>query len=351
MTEAWRNIILSLAVGSSACPGSAFAPGGVLDPAPILNRIDLTLTNVSTDTSHWIAELQSLVSYLSNQGLTQAATYVRDTLQNGIARVGVEFRCNVDFTSQRLKQGLAALRDAFDKRRGDTSVATSFPPFVCTATPDHVAWKESPQVINLAGYDFHREAMSVVVVGRSGQISDISATATQPSPYQFLINLSGSGAAFPRDCARIEVRWQNSALSTVPCLTDCPPPPPPTIIPPVTQVVIDQTRQCVDSVFTGCRLDEFFTQPCPNEFLRVDPFEVTRLSGKGPGNCGEGDQNELTHLGTTWQSSNPHDCSIHMHIGLQGGTFQGFRNCHYVVSATKPEQVIRHPAPQVGWCR
>jgi hypothetical protein len=351
MRNMLQRIILSLVLASTACGGSLFDPGHLLDPTAILNRIDVTLTNVSTDANRSVAELESLVTYLANQGLTQAATYVRDILQNGIARVGIEFRCNVDYLAQRLKQGLMALRAAFEAKRSDTSVTASFPPTICTATPDQVAWPEAPQSISLAGYDFHRDGMSVVVVGRAGQVSDISSAAVQPSPYQLVVNLSSSGAAFPRDCARIEVRWQGSALSTVPCLTDCPPPPPPTVIPAVKNLnQIDTTRKCVDSFLTGCRIDDHIDQKCPDGFNRDDPFTVVRLDGKGPGNCGEGDQNDLTRLGTTWLSHDPHDCSIHVHVGLQGGTFQGFRSCHYIVTATKPEEVITHPPPQVGWC-
>ena len=51
------------------------------------------------------------------------------------------------------------------------------------------------------------------------------------------------------------------------------------------------------------------------------------------------------------QSADPHDCSIREHIGLQGSTFNGFQTCRFVVTAIKPQEVITHPAPQVGWCR
>jgi hypothetical protein len=352
-------LVVAGALASLGCPCggtdcSVTGPGGLLDLSPVLNRLDLAATNIGSDGDRWVGELDSLARYLVDNKLPEAATYIRDTLQNGIARVGVEFRCNVDFTARRVRQGIQALRDAIASAKKDTAASATFDPFVCTATPDHVAWAEAPQVVNFAGYDFRSELMSIVVVGRDGAPREITSSATQPSPYQFQVNLSGAGAGFPRDCARIEVRSRGTTISSVPCLTDCPPPPPPTVIPAKTVVMTQDTRTCNDAVLTGCRADWYTQLACPNGYVRVEPFEVSRVAGRGNGNCGE-DGGDYQHrpgtYATHWQSADPHDCSIHEHIGLQGGTFNGFQTCRFVVTAIKPQEVIPHPAPQVGWCR
>jgi hypothetical protein len=354
--RAGRAVFVALAFGSAACPGPGpgpgpiIGPGGLIDTAAIGRQIDTTITNISTDATRWSTELQGLVTYLTDQKLPQAATFVRDSLQDGIARVGIEFRCNVDFTAQRVRQSLAALKSAILSAGKDTATTTLFPPFVCTATPQDIKWIEAPQVISFAGYDFHPTGISVLLIGRGGQTSDISTALTQPSPYQLTLNLSGAGAAFPRDCSRVELRWQGQAFSTLSCLTDCPPARPPDVIPADDKIVLDETHTCGDSVLTGCRFDHDAGGACPNGYSRVSPFGNNKVSGKGTGNCGEGDQSPSGALSTHWQTSNPADCSVHEHIGLSGGTIGGFWTCRYVVTAHKPEQIIPHPPPQVGWC-
>ena len=334
------------------CPKPIFSPGGLLDLSGVLRSLDVTLTNVTSDGDRWIATLDALVRDLQGQGLTQAANHVRDILQNGIARVGVEYRCNVDYTATRIRQGLRALRAAIEHAQGDAvPPPEEYQPLVCSASPDRVAWQEAPQSISLAGYDFSRQSLSVAIVEPSGQEIDISFALTQSSPYQIMVNLSGSGAAFPRACAKIVVRWQGTAISEVSCLTDCPPAPPPIVIPPDEKIIINETHTCTDSMLTGCRFDRHVDQACPDGYFRVDPFEVTRVAGRGKGHCGEGDPNTPGPYGSHWQSPNPSDCSIHEHIGLSGGTFNGYLTCHYVVTARRPEQVIPRPAPVVGWCR
>jgi hypothetical protein len=356
--HARRAVVVALTLGAAACPafssgggaGGLVGSGGLVDTTEIGRQIDRTITNISTDTTRWSAELDGLARYLVDQKFTEAATFVRDSLEDGIARVGVEFRCNVDFTVRRVRQGLEALKEAILSLGGDTTSTTTFPPFVCTATPPDIKWVEAPQAISLAGYDFHPTGITVTVIGRAGQTTDITAALTQPSPYQLILNLTGAGATFPRDCARVELRAQGSLISTLACLTDCPPGEPPTIIPAESRIVWDETRTCGDSVLTGCTFNSDVGGTCPTGYFRVTPIEVTKVDGNGSGNCGEGDQNAADPHVTHWQSANPADCSIHEHIGLAGGTFHGFWTCRYIVTALKPEQVINHPPPQVGWC-
>ena len=350
--RAGRIALFTLALCPVACGGLGpiVGPGGAIDTAAIGRQIDTTITNISTDATRWSTELQGLVTYLTDQKLPQAATFVRDSLQDGIARVGIEFRCNIDFTAQRVKQGLKALKDAILSAGQDTTSSTQFPPFVCTATPPDIKWVEAPQAISLAGYDFHPTGIAVTLIRRNGQATDITTALTQPSPYQLTLNLSGAGAAFPRDCARVELRWQGTAISTLSCLTDCPPGRPPDVIPADDKIVLDETHTCGDSALTGCRYDHDAGGACPNGYFRVPPIGGGKVSGKGSGNCGEGDQSPSGQSSTHWQSNNTADCAIHEHIGLSGGTLGGFWTCRYIVTARKPEQIITHPPPQVGWC-
>lgn len=342
--------LVALLFLNPAC-SSVTGPGGLLDTTPITGRIDTALTNITTNGDTWVATLQSLVHDLQGQGLTSAATYVQDILQNGIARVGVEYRCNVDFTAERIRRGLTALKDAIIAagNRDATPANADYPPFVCSASPDRVSWKEAPQVISLAGYDFSRTTMTAAIVDRGGAERDISPALTFSSPYQAGINLSSAGANFPQDCSKIVVRWQGKVISDVPCLVDCPSPPPPIIVPGDEKIVFDETRKCTDSFLTGCRLDDDRGQACPNGYLRVEPFEVSKVAGNGEGHCGEGDPNATGPYSSHWQTSDPTDCSIHEHIGLKG-TLNGYASCRWIVKARRPEKVIPQPAPVIGWC-
>lgn len=349
--------LVSFLLGSTACPIPPIGPGGILDLSNILGKIDTTITNVSSDVDRWAATLGVLVSDLQGQGLTQAATYVRDTLQNGIARVGVEFRCNLDFTTNRVRQGLKALRDAITLAKGDATVSQEFDAFVCSATPDRISWREAPEAIALAGYDFKRENITAAAIDSDGNERDISFAINQASPYQLVVNLSSSGAAFPRACSKIKVRSRGSQISEIPCLVDCPPPPPPIVVPAKEVTLTNETQQCSDPTgFVGCRVDLDRGGACPDGFFRIEPFEVTRGASRGTTNCGDngsGDwQNSPSPAGTYWQSSDKRDCAIHEHIGVGTWAFNNvFQTCRYVVRALRPEQITPVPGTPIGWCR
>lgn len=345
-------VVIAVAAELRGCnpDRTSFPHVGPFDLSGILASIDNTITNVSTKGDTWVATLGVLVSDLQNQGLTQAAAYVRNTLQEGIARAGVEYRCDVDFTANRIRRGLEALKSALLVSHGDAVPGPgSYQPLVCSATPDKVSWQEAPQAVSLTGYDFVKEDLSVALVEQVGVETDVTTALTQSSPYEIAINLSGAGASFPRPCSSIAVRWRGTTISEVPCLTDCPPAPPPIVIPGERKAVLDETHQCTDSVLTGCRFDRFAGNVCPDGFVRAQ-FEITKVAGKGPGHCGEGDPNVPGRFASHWQSADPADCSVHEHIGLTGG-YQHFATCRFVVWAERPEKVVPRPAPEVGWCR
>ncbi len=351
-TRSLLQLVAMASLASATCGANCIGPiDNRVGDAVV--RLDTAITNLGTSGDRWMAELQALAGDLQHQGLTSAAAYVRDTVQNSIARVGIEYRCNVDFTLQRIRGSLVALRDAIRAVGGHDATPQPQPakPFVCSVTPDRVSWKEATASLSFAGFDLSRGELTAVVVAPDQRVRNITSALTQSSPYQLVLNLSSAGAGFPLPCQHIELRLPSgAALSQVSCVEDCPPAPAPIVVPADEKIVLDRTLTCTDSFLTGCRLDQSIGSKCPDGYQRKAPFDVGMVSSKGAGNCGEGNQDPGSGLTSHWQSGNADDCAINAHIGVSGG-LNHQRTCRFIVRARRPEQTIPRPRPIVGWCR
>ena len=106
----------------------AGACGPVVDPVvkPLetqlqnaTNAIDYGIVSITTQSDLWRAQLGGLADQLLRSGMVQAAAFVRNTMFDGIARVGVEYRCDADYTSRRIREGLQELKGALLRTGGD----------------------------------------------------------------------------------------------------------------------------------------------------------------------------------------------------------------------------------------
>lgn len=344
---------MTLLTAAPACgPIVCTTPGGCpVDLSGAVAAINNGIASITRAGDSWVAALDALHRDLIARDLPIAAGYVRDILEDGVAKVGLELRCDVDFAAQRIRSGLSDLKDAIVGAKKDARPTREYPPTVCFPRPDSIAWTLAPQAVAFSGYDFPMTGMTASVVTLNGQVEDVTGALTMQSKYELTLNLSPSGANFPRSCSRVVLGWHGTQVSAVPCLTACPPAPPPRVTPgfhgqqPFTERV-------TDVLLTGNKLEKDENFDCPDGSHRT-ALVVTRVSSKGRGNCGESGDASYNNRSpglTFWQSDDVNNCRFHVHAGIEAG-LGNFQQCSYVVQYAKDDVVEQLPAPVVGWCR
>src|SRR4030042_2306608 len=128
-----------------------------IDTADIIRAIDNAITALNQNSSEWqdimnslIADLQDLDSELASL----ISVELQDLLDRGIAVVGAEFRCNVDFIGNRMRNALIRIKN---RNFGSDDVVPSLTPFVCNVVPstvDRILIPDRLNVLEFYGYDF-----------------------------------------------------------------------------------------------------------------------------------------------------------------------------------------------------
>lgn len=344
------SILMLLGCPKSIVCTTPDCQGGLIDLTGAIKALDDGIVNITNSGDAWVATLDQISRDLVDRGLPTAAGYVRDVLETGIAKVGLEFSCRVDFTADRIRKGLSDLKQALLNLNKDASPAVAYPPTVCSTIPDGVRWIEATQSVIFSGYDLSTADTTAVVIAADGSSSDVTPFLTKQSQYQMTVNLSPSGAAFPRSCREIVLNWHGNPVSSIPCLTACPPAPPPIVVPGFSGQE-EFFLQVEDSFLTGGKKESDFLFTCPPGSHRTELI-VQRVSSKGRGNCGEsgdGTYNDRRPGHTYWLTDEPNDCRFHGHAGIEAG-LRNFQKCSYIVRYVKDPETRPRPAPTVGWC-
>ncbi len=321
-----------------------------------IDSVNDAITALTDQSDLWRAEIDHLADQLLNAGMTKAAAYVRNTISDGIAIVGIQYQCEVDYTARRIKDALVDVRQAIVAAHGDATPAqTQRPAFVCSITPREIAWQEAPSSLVFHGFDFQPANVSATIEESAGAETDVSTALTWNTAYEVTLNLSDSGARFPRSCVRLKLYSGGHMVSAVACTTSCPEAPPPTIIPAHRQMAQITTNDKCDGPgrgSMGCKFDDNYTRPCTDGYFREEPIEVHVTGGRGRRHCGDSADQRPSSSGTNtrWLSDNPTDCSFHGHAGVTAG-YRHYVTCQWIVWEQRPEQKIEHPRPVVGWCK
>ena len=167
-----------------------------MDAADIVRAVDNAIESLNQNSAEWQTIMNRLLTDL--QGIDSSlASLIRVEVQNlldrGVAVIGAEFRCNVDFIGNRMRNALLRIKhDHFDS----DVVVPPLKPFVCTVVPSSVDRILIPDRLNLLefyGYDFDLDDVSLYVQIGSGTRENISEYLDKPTHYHMTVDLSAHG--------------------------------------------------------------------------------------------------------------------------------------------------------------
>ena len=136
-----------------------------------------------------------------------------------IAATGAEFRCDVDFLRNRMRQEFARIRAEL---LGQPS--TPLEPVLCDVVPLAVAGR-IPQSLNrleFYGYDFDRASVQVMLMGPQGTV-DVTDKLNSPTHYHMDLESVSIGVDTKNSSQRFILRWNNKEISSIGIIPRIPP--------------------------------------------------------------------------------------------------------------------------------
>jgi len=167
-----------------------------IDTADIVRAINNAIAALNQNSSEWqdimnglIADLEGLDSELASLIRVE----VQDMLNRGIAVLGAEFRCNVDFVGNRMRNALIRIKN---KNFGTDDVVPPLAPYVCNvdpATVDRFLIPDRLNVLEFFGYDFDLDDVRLYLEEGNGGRQNITNYLDKPTHYHMTVDLSAEG--------------------------------------------------------------------------------------------------------------------------------------------------------------
>jgi hypothetical protein len=230
-------LALFLCLSAAGCGGLDSLTKSVDDA---IQQIGKTTGVFEAQSKQWQTTLNGLADKLKASGQDLLADDLRNYSTRVIGDGGAEFRCNVDFVRNRIRESLQNLKNALLKK------ATSFsqpPPAICQVGPASIdmEWlnhetfhvKSILRTVEADGYDFKAEnsGLALSVVGQDGKERDETRTISVTTPYKLQVTLGETGVKFQPFDTKLILRSKEK-LSEIPITWNArpavltPPPPP-----------------------------------------------------------------------------------------------------------------------------
>ncbi len=171
----------------------------------IAKSIDNAVAVLDVNSEEWQQTLTDLLDTAIADGSSAASALVRhevtELLERGVAAVGGEFRCNVDFLADRIRQRLIRLKGMV---LGQMVAPT--PPAFCMVVPSAIETSLVPGTvpfIDFYGYDFDFGILEIYVEGDNGSLDDVTADLDIPTHYNMTLNLGANGVQLDSNSKRI----------------------------------------------------------------------------------------------------------------------------------------------------
>jgi hypothetical protein len=167
-----------------------------INTADIVRAVNNAIDALNQNSSEWQSIMNNLIVEL--QGIdSELASLIRVEVQNlldrGIAVIGTEFRCNVDFIGNRMRNALIRIKNNF---LGFNEIVPDLKPFVCNVVPstvDRIDIPDSLNVLEFYGYDFDLDDITLYVQESNGTRENITDFLDKPTHYQMTVDLSLDG--------------------------------------------------------------------------------------------------------------------------------------------------------------
>lgn len=175
-----------------------------------LATLDKAINTLGNESANWQQVLQETRDKLVDSANSSIKNEVTNLINNGIAATGIEVRCNVDFMRNRTRQELVHLRNKLAQKLGVSLLPeSSLEPGLCQVTPSSIDLNLTPErrsELKLAGYDFNKSTVSVLLLNADKEI-DVTSKLAQPTKYLLTLNLSpANGINFSRESNKVLVK-------------------------------------------------------------------------------------------------------------------------------------------------
>jgi hypothetical protein len=167
-----------------------------IDTADIVRALDNAIESLNQNSAEWQTIVNRLLADLDGFD-SDLASLIRVEVQNlldrGVAVIGSEFRCNVDFIGNRMRNSLLRLKQ--DYFNSDVLVPP-LAPFVCTVVPspiDRILIPDRLSVLEFYGYDFDLDNVNLYVQESNGTRENISEYLDKSTHYHMTVDLGTSG--------------------------------------------------------------------------------------------------------------------------------------------------------------
>lgn len=167
-----------------------------IETADIVRAVDKAIAALNQNSSEWQDIMNGLIADLEGFD-SELASLIRVEVQNlldrGISVLGAEFRCNVDFIGNRMRNALIRIKN---KNFGSDDAVPPLAPFVCNVVPstvDRILIPDRLNVLEFYGYDFDLDGVTLYLQENNGGRRNITAYLDKPTHYHMTVDLGASG--------------------------------------------------------------------------------------------------------------------------------------------------------------
>jgi hypothetical protein len=162
----------------------------------ITRAIDNAIDALNQNSSEWQGIMNRLLAQL--QGIDdQLAELIEVEVQNlldrGVAVIGTEFRCNVDFIGNRMRDALLRIKEEYLHQ----NVAVDpLKPYICEVVPssvDRILIPDRLDMLEFFGYDFDLEDVKLYIENNEGLRTNVSQYLVKPTHYHMTVSLGLDG--------------------------------------------------------------------------------------------------------------------------------------------------------------
>jgi hypothetical protein len=195
-----------------------------------VSAVDDGINALTASSSDWLTVLEEVQAKLPADVQSTIRNELTSAIRLGVAAVGVETRCGIDFLRDRARQLLYRLRAHL---LGDDAPAPE--PAICEPVPTFVDMTLPPErrsVLQFFGYDLLRDDIRVTLETTTGAV-DVTDKLAKPSAYLMTLNLGGNGVPLTPTSRRFVLAWDGQTggprtvaivqPTTPVCRTDKPP--------------------------------------------------------------------------------------------------------------------------------
>ena len=171
-----------------------------------VNALDDAVDKLDENSKEWQKILNDLRRELPQTASSLMRNELKNLMQTGIAASGAEFRCNVDFISETIRNSLLNLKARLLHQNEIENL-----PFICQTIPSTVEYEKvinnTLKTIDFYGFNFKTKDDYKVYLSSfsNNELIDISQHLSKPAEYNLALNLSGNGVDLKNDSKSISI--------------------------------------------------------------------------------------------------------------------------------------------------